>query len=510
MVEYDQTGAPPDHADLILVEAPANPLLTMPDLEAAVAHPAPVVCDATIATALRLRPLEHGCEVAIHSATKILAGHDDVLAGVTVTRDPELRDRLHTTRRLAGIVAPADTAWLVQRGLGTLEVRLARQEATARLLAERLAPHPAVETVRYPGFSFLVSFDVADGAAAERVEQRSARSRTRQASAERGRSSRRAIGGRAIASRRASSGSRPVSRTRMRSGQTSSTRSGTTEPWGRGAGRARRRPRRARSGPDDDRRGAGIARARVGRGRNRDVRAVCCRISRRLHGQRRYRRAMSFLFRKSVELPTAETALPGRDRPIVVARPHLVLDTPITPPFPDGFDRIVVGMGCFWGAERLFWQAPGVYTTAVGTPAASPRIRPTRRCASGRTGHTEVVLAVFDPAKTSYEDVASHLLGGTRPDAGHAPGERRRHPVPLGDLLARPAAVRRSRSRRATCTSGTPARRLRAITTDIHEAGPFFYAEDYHQQYLAANPNGYCGLGGTGVSCPVPATAASE
>jgi cystathionine gamma-synthase len=171
VVEYDQTEAPPDDADLILLEAPANPLLTMPDLEAAVDHPAPVVCDATIATPLRLRPLEHGCDVVLHSATKILAGHDDVLAGVTVTRDAELRDALHTTRRLAGIVAPADTAWLVQRGLQTLEVRLERQEATARLLAERLAEHPAVETVRYPGISFLVSFDVADGDAAERVER---------------------------------------------------------------------------------------------------------------------------------------------------------------------------------------------------------------------------------------------------------------------------------------------------------------------------------------------------
>ena len=172
VVEYDQTGVPPEDADLILVEAPANPLLTMPDLDAAVAHPAPVVCDATIATPLRLRPLEQGCDVVLHSATKILAGHDDVLAGVTVTHDPALRDRLHTTRRLAGIVAPADTAWLVQRGLRTLDVRLERQEATARLLAERLAEHPAVEVVRYPGLSFLVSFDVADGAAAERVERR--------------------------------------------------------------------------------------------------------------------------------------------------------------------------------------------------------------------------------------------------------------------------------------------------------------------------------------------------
>jgi cystathionine gamma-synthase len=171
VVEFDQTGPPPAGADLILVEAPANPILTMPDLEAAAADPAPVVCDATVASPLRLRPLEQGCDVVLHSATKILAGHDDVLAGVTVARDSDLRDRLHLTRRLTGIVASADTAWLVHRGLETLEVRLARQEASARVLVERLAGHPAVETVRYPGFSFLVSFDVADGEAALRVER---------------------------------------------------------------------------------------------------------------------------------------------------------------------------------------------------------------------------------------------------------------------------------------------------------------------------------------------------
>ena len=171
VVEFDQTGPPPVNADLILVEAPANPLLTMPDLEAAVAHPAPVVCDATVSSPLRLRPLEHGCDVVLHSATKILAGHDDVVAGVTVTRDEEVRDRLHLTRRLAGIVASADTAWLVRRGLETLETRPDRQEASARVLAERLAGHEAVATVRYPGFSFLLSFDVADGSAAGRVER---------------------------------------------------------------------------------------------------------------------------------------------------------------------------------------------------------------------------------------------------------------------------------------------------------------------------------------------------
>ncbi len=171
VVEFDQTGPPPDDADLVLVEAPANPLLTMPDLDAAVAHRAPVVCDATVSSPLRLRALDRGCDVALHSATKVLAGHDDALAGVTVTRDPELRDRLHLTRRLTGIVASPDTAWLVLRGLETLAVRLDRQEATARLLAKRLAGHPAVATVRYPGFSFLVSFDVADGEAAGRVER---------------------------------------------------------------------------------------------------------------------------------------------------------------------------------------------------------------------------------------------------------------------------------------------------------------------------------------------------
>ncbi len=171
VAEFDQTGAPPDGVDLILVEAPANPLLTMPDLEAAVAHPAPVVCDATVASPLRLRALEHGCDVVLHSATKVLAGHDDVLGGVTVTREQGLCDRLHLTRRLTGIVASADTAWLVLRGLATLEVRLARQESSARLLAERLAAHPAVATVRYPGFSFLLSFDVADGDGAGRIER---------------------------------------------------------------------------------------------------------------------------------------------------------------------------------------------------------------------------------------------------------------------------------------------------------------------------------------------------
>ena len=131
-VEFDQTVAPPAEADLILLEAPSNPMLTMPDFEAAAAHPAPVVCDATLASPLRLRPLELGCDVALHSATKVLAGHDDLLAGVATVNDDALFERLHLTRRLTGLVASADTAWLLERGLKTLDGPARPDGATAR------------------------------------------------------------------------------------------------------------------------------------------------------------------------------------------------------------------------------------------------------------------------------------------------------------------------------------------------------------------------------------------
>jgi cystathionine gamma-synthase len=171
VVEYDQTGQPPAEADLVWVEAPSNPMLTMPDLAAATAHGVPVVCDATVATPLVLRPLEQGCDIVLHSATKYLGGHDDLLAGALVVRDDDLYDRLHTTRRLTGMVADADTAWLLLRGLETLEVRVTRQTGSAGELARRLARHPAVSIVRYPGFGGLLSFDVADGPTALRMEQ---------------------------------------------------------------------------------------------------------------------------------------------------------------------------------------------------------------------------------------------------------------------------------------------------------------------------------------------------
>jgi cystathionine gamma-synthase len=169
-VEFDQTGPPPADVELVWLEAPSNPFLTMPDLEAAVAHAAPVLCDSTAATPVHLRPLEHGCDVALHSATKFLSGHDDALVGALVFRDPDHAARVRAFRDRTGSVAAPDVAWLLLRGLATLEVRIARQSENASSLAERLRAHPAVEIVRYPGFGGLLSFDVADAETAHRVE----------------------------------------------------------------------------------------------------------------------------------------------------------------------------------------------------------------------------------------------------------------------------------------------------------------------------------------------------
>jgi cystathionine gamma-synthase len=167
-VEFDQTGPPPDEAQLIWLEAPSNPFLTMPDFEAAAAHAATVVVDATAATPVHLRPLEHGADLVLHSATKYLSGHSDVLLGAVVSREPATAERLREFRSRSGIVAAPDAAWLLLRGLKTLEVRVRRQTETAKEIARRLGEHPSVETVRYPGFGGLMSFDVAGDA--RRVE----------------------------------------------------------------------------------------------------------------------------------------------------------------------------------------------------------------------------------------------------------------------------------------------------------------------------------------------------
>ena len=166
-VEFDQTGPPPEGVQLVWLEAPSNPFLTMPDLEAAAAHSAPVVVDSTVATPIYLRPLEHGADFALHSVTKYLGGHDDTLLGAVAGRD--LAD-LHTFRTRTGISPAPDPAWLLLRGLKTLDARVRRQTETATAIAARLGEHPKVVTVRYPGLSGLMSFDVADGEAARTVE----------------------------------------------------------------------------------------------------------------------------------------------------------------------------------------------------------------------------------------------------------------------------------------------------------------------------------------------------
>jgi len=169
-VEFDQTGPPPNGAQLVWLEAPSNPFLTMPNIEAATAYPAPVVVDSTVATPVALRPLELGADYALHSATKYLGGHDDVLLGSVACRESATADALRRMRGLTGISPASEQAWLLLRSLRTLEVRVHRQAATATVIAARLREHQKVAVVRYPGIGSLISFDVADGAAARRVE----------------------------------------------------------------------------------------------------------------------------------------------------------------------------------------------------------------------------------------------------------------------------------------------------------------------------------------------------
>jgi peptide-methionine (S)-S-oxide reductase len=207
--------------------------------------------------------------------------------------------------------------------------------------------------------------------------------------------------------------------------------------------------------------------------------------------------------RKKSELPERDAALPGRDSAIEISAPHLVLGTPITPPFPEGYEMIVVGMGCFWGAERMFWRAPGVYTTAAGYAGGFTPNPTYQEVCSGATGHAEVVLAVFDPAVTSYDEMFRIFWEGHDPTQGMRQGNdvgtQYRSAIYWETDAQRDAALAwREMFQQELSRAG-----YGQITTEIGEAGPFYYAEPYHQQYLQANPGGYCGLGGTGVSCPV-------
>ncbi len=210
-----------------------------------------------------------------------------------------------------------------------------------------------------------------------------------------------------------------------------------------------------------------------------------------------------FLFEKTVKMVSPEQALPGRSETMRVPERHAVLGTPLVPPFPDGMEQLVVGMGCFWGAERVFWQADGVYTTAVGYAGGYTPNPTYEDVCSGRTGHTEAVLVVFDPATISLDGVLRLFWEGHDPTQGNRQGNdvgtQYRSAVYFSGEAQR-EAVEASRDMYAAELAKA---KYGEISTEIAAAGPFYYAEDYHQQYLAKNPNGYCGLGGTGVTCPV-------
>ena len=209
------------------------------------------------------------------------------------------------------------------------------------------------------------------------------------------------------------------------------------------------------------------------------------------------------LFSAKTSMPTADQALPGRDEPIPVAGPHAVLGTPIVPPFPEASEQAVFGMGCFWGEEKKFWEADGVLTTAVGYAGGFTPNPTYEEVCSGRTGHTEAVLVVFDPSRTSYDAMLKIFWEGHDPTQGMRQGNDVGTQYRSGIYVfsdAQRAAAEQSRDRYQE--------KLTEAGYEIVNAGPFYYAEDYHQQYLAKNPYGYCGIGGTGVSCPVGVASA--
>ncbi len=188
---------------------------------------------------------------------------------------------------------------------------------------------------------------------------------------------------------------------------------------------------------------------------------------------------------------------------MIVPERHFVLGTPLLPPFPAGFAQAVFGMGCFWGAERKFWQVPGVYTTAVGYAGGHTPNPTYREVCSGQTGHAEVVLVVFDPARTSYEALLQVFWENHDPTQGMRQGNDVGTQYRSALYWFTEAQRSLAEVSQAAYGRALAAARFGAVTTEIREAPAFYYAEDYHQQYLAKNPGGYCGLGGTGVSCPV-------
>ncbi|MFB3855280.1 MAG: peptide-methionine (S)-S-oxide reductase MsrA [Vicinamibacterales bacterium] len=202
-------------------------------------------------------------------------------------------------------------------------------------------------------------------------------------------------------------------------------------------------------------------------------------------------------------MPDSESALPGRAEPMKVPERHFVNGARLTPPFPEGHEEAIFAMGCFWGAERIFWNTPGVYTTAVGYAGGFTPNPTYREVCSGQTGHAEVVRIVFDPTKITYEDLLRIFWENHDPTQGMRQGADVGTQYRSAIFVLDERQLRAAESSRAVYQEALSAAGRGRITTEIREAPAFYYAEDYHQQYLAKNPGGYCGIGGTGVSCLV-------
>src|SRR5205823_8526231 len=218
---------------------------------------------------------------------------------------------------------------------------------------------------------------------------------------------------------------------------------------------------------------------------------------------------MWFAAKNKTLMPTAEQALPGRQEAMPVPERHHVNGNRIVPPFPDGMELATFGLGCFWGAEKAFWKIPGVYSTAVGYAAGHTPNPDYEEVCTGLTGHNEVVLVVFDPKKIAYADLLRVFWETHDPTQGMRQGNDVGTQYRSGIYVFDETQRRSAEASRAVFQQGLSGAGFGEITTEIVDATPFYYAEDYHQQYLAKNPNGYCGLGETGVSCPVGAIRAS-
>jgi peptide-methionine (S)-S-oxide reductase len=211
-----------------------------------------------------------------------------------------------------------------------------------------------------------------------------------------------------------------------------------------------------------------------------------------------------FMLKKTLAMPSATEALPGRATPIPTAREHFIFHRPLKGPYPEGLEQAMFGMGCFWGAERKFWElGKGIAVTAVGYAAGHTPNPTYEEVCSGRTGHNEVVLVVYDPKQVSYERLLRTFWENHDPTQGMRQGNDVGTQYRSGIYVFSPAQRKAAEASKAAYGKELHARGLGAITTEILDAPPFYFAEDYHQQYLAKNPAGYCGLGGTGVSCPI-------